>query len=98
MHAPRGLAIQLRDKGSIMGVQFTNVSLETQFIEGDEGGLAEPLYVTALPRNMQTRVRLCIWHATAAACTTSNGLHGAWRALDGAVSDMAEAGGVRCRP
>lgn len=67
MHAPRGLAIQLRDKGSIMGIQFTNVSLETQFIEGDGGGMAEPLYITALPRNMETRVRTFVWHAAAGA-------------------------------
>ena len=57
-----------------MGIQFTNISLETQFMEGDDGGMAEPLYVTALPRNMQTKVRLLVWHAAVGACKTLNGL------------------------
>lgn len=57
-----------------MGIQLTNVSLETQFMEGDEGGMAEPLYVTALPRNMQTKARPLVWHAAAGACMTLNGL------------------------
>lgn len=52
----RGLAIQLRDEGAISGIQFTNVTLETEFRDADEPGGAEPIHVTALPRSTLTKV------------------------------------------
>ena len=48
--------MQLRDEGQISGIQFTNITLETQFVDGDGPGAAEPIYVTALPRTTTTKV------------------------------------------
>lgn len=55
----RGLSIQLRDGGSVENVLFENIDMTLQQYVGDEWGNAEPIYVTALPRNAQTQARLC---------------------------------------
>lgn len=59
----RGMAIQLRDGGAIDDVLFSNITLTTRQYTGRdwlaEWGEAEPIYVTALPRNAQTKVSCC---------------------------------------
>lgn len=105
----RGLAIQLRDKGAISGIQFTNVTLETEFRDADESGGAEPIHVTALPRSTLTKVRSPVgvlgapappWHT----CCTLHGRQGArfvWEQVGTIrnvafvnVSCQAEAGAI----
>jgi polygalacturonase len=46
----RGIALQLRDQGSIDGVIISNVVIETRLFEDHWWGKAEPIYITALPR------------------------------------------------
>lgn len=53
----RGLSISLRDEGSVEGVQFTNISVETIFYERYWWGAAEPIHITAMPRDISTAVR-----------------------------------------
>lgn len=53
----RGLAIAVRDEGSVSGVQFTNISVEALFFERSWNGAAEPIHITAMPRNVGTKVR-----------------------------------------
>ncbi len=52
----RGLAIQLRDGGDVENVLFANCTVETRLFSPHWWGRAEPIYVTALPRNEATRV------------------------------------------
>lgn len=52
----RGLSIQLRDKGNIENVQFSNITIETRRFDDKWWGCAEPIYVTAIPRNNETQV------------------------------------------
>ncbi|GAB4167924.1 MAG: glycoside hydrolase family 28 protein [Terrimicrobiaceae bacterium] len=52
----RGLAIQLRDGGSVRDVTFERITVGTRRFAPDFWGAAEPIYVTALPRNKSTRV------------------------------------------
>jgi len=52
----RGLAIQLRDGGNVDNVMFANCAVETRLFHSLWWGSAEPIYVTALPRNSETRV------------------------------------------
>ena len=52
----RGLAIQLRDGGSVEDVSFERITVGTRRFAPDFWGAAEPIYVTALPRNRSTRV------------------------------------------
>ena len=40
------MSISLRDEGSIEGVQFTNISVETIFYERFWWGAAEPIHIT----------------------------------------------------
>lgn len=54
----RGLAIAVRDEGSVSGVQFTNISVEALFFERSWKGAAEPIHITAMPRTVGTKVRL----------------------------------------
>jgi polygalacturonase len=46
----RGLGIQHRDAGTVEDVLFSNITLETQFHTGNWWGMAEPVYVTSVPR------------------------------------------------
>lgn len=55
-----------RDGGSISGVAFRNVSLSTRLYDPSWWGAAEPIYVTAVPRNASTQVR--IWRGCPPAC------------------------------
>ncbi|BDA42853.1 probable polygalacturonase [Coccomyxa sp. Obi] len=52
----RGLAIAVRDEGSVSGVQFTNISVEALFFERSWTGAAEPIHITAMPRTVGTKV------------------------------------------
>jgi hypothetical protein len=54
--AGRGMSIMLRDQGSVEGVQFTNITVETLFYERVWWGAAEPIYITAMPRTAQGTV------------------------------------------
>ena len=47
----------LRDEGSMEGLQFTNITIETFFYERVWLGGAEPIHLTALPRTVNTEVR-----------------------------------------
>ncbi|EFJ22654.1 hypothetical protein SELMODRAFT_105243 [Selaginella moellendorffii] len=52
----RGLGVQLRDKGNIFNVTFSNIVLSTRLYDPLWWGRAEPIYVTACPRNLSTSV------------------------------------------
>jgi len=52
----RALSIQLRDKGNIENVLMSNIVLETRRFGGPWWGCAEPIYITAVPRNAATKV------------------------------------------
>lgn len=52
----RGLAIQLRDGGHVSNVLFSSCIVTTRLFHEKWWGKAEPIYVTALPRNDQTTV------------------------------------------
>ncbi|KAL4420640.1 hypothetical protein ABPG75_010296 [Micractinium tetrahymenae] len=53
----RGLAIQLRDKGSISHISFSQVSIATKLFDPHWWpGQAEPIYVTAVPRDSSTKL------------------------------------------
>ena len=52
----RGLAIQLRDEGAVEDVLFANCRVETRRFHHAWWGNAEPIYVTARPRNERIRV------------------------------------------
>ncbi len=61
MCACRGLAITVRDEGSVSGVQFTNISIEALFFERSWKGAAEPIHITAMPRTVGSKVcDLCL--------------------------------------
>lgn len=47
----RGLAIQLRDQGTIENVSFTNCVVETRLFHERYWGRAEPIYVTSVARH-----------------------------------------------
>jgi hypothetical protein len=52
----RGLAIQLRDGGSVEDVEFCNIDVGTRRYAPAWWGAGEAIYVTALPRNARTIV------------------------------------------
>jgi hypothetical protein len=52
----RGLAIQLRDRGNVENVLFSSIVVNTRLFADDWWGKAEPIYVTAVPRDEQTTV------------------------------------------
>lgn len=52
----RGIAVSLRDQGSMDGLQFTNITIESLFYERVWWGGAEPIHITALPRAVNTEV------------------------------------------
>lgn len=49
----------LRDHGSIQGLQFTNITIESLFYERLWLGGAEPIHITAMPRAVNTEVKIC---------------------------------------
>lgn len=53
----RGLAIQLRDGGSISDVTFEHVSVSTRLYDPSWWGAAEPISITAVPRTPGGQVR-----------------------------------------
>jgi len=56
----RGIAVSLRDQGSMEGLQFTNITIESLFYERVWWGGAEPIHITALPRAVNTEVSTLI--------------------------------------
>ncbi|BBN14895.1 protein MpGH28.6 [Marchantia polymorpha subsp. ruderalis] len=52
----RGLAFQLRDGGSISDVVFANIEMSTRYYHPSWWGRAEPIYMTACPRDSETVV------------------------------------------
>ena len=53
----RGISLQLRDKGSIENVHFSNICISTRLFQRDSfWGCAEPIAVTVLPRKTDTPV------------------------------------------
>lgn len=52
----RGLGIQLRGKGNVENVRFTNIIIETRRFYDRWWGKAEPIYVTAMNRYEDTKV------------------------------------------
>lgn len=49
-NSSRGLAIMLRDEGNVDNVLFSNITVETRYFHSDWWGAAEPIHVTAIPR------------------------------------------------
>lgn len=56
----RGIAVSLRDQGSMEGLQFTNITIESLFYERVWWGGAEPIHITAMPRAVNTEVSTLI--------------------------------------
>ncbi len=52
----RGLCIQSRDEGDIENVLFSNMTIETQLQPGKWWGAGEPIHVSHLPRNRNTKL------------------------------------------
>ncbi|GLJ22126.1 hypothetical protein SUGI_0415260 [Cryptomeria japonica] len=52
----RGLALQIRDEGSVNGATFSNINITTRYYDPSWWGRAEPIYVTACPRDPHTVV------------------------------------------
>eukprot|EP01095_Lingulamoeba_sp_RSL-Kostka_P016211 TRINITY_DN7842_c0_g1_i1.p1 TRINITY_DN7842_c0_g1~~TRINITY_DN7842_c0_g1_i1.p1 ORF type:complete len:488 (+),score=82.40 TRINITY_DN7842_c0_g1_i1:170-1633(+) len=46
----RGLALQLRDEGNIENVMFSNIEMTTRLYNDLWWGMAEPIYITSVPR------------------------------------------------
>ena len=62
----RGLAIQLRDQGSVENLVFSGFQIETRLFDPHYWGHAEPIQVTAVPRTMaQTDGRRPAWNPEA---------------------------------
>jgi len=56
LRSNRGIGIQLRGKGNIENVRFTNIIIETRRFYDRWWGKAEPIYVTAFNRYERTKV------------------------------------------
>lgn len=52
----RGLGLQIRDGGDVNGVTFSNINITTRYYDPSWWGRAEPIYVTACPRDPSTVV------------------------------------------
>jgi polygalacturonase len=52
----RGLCIQSRDAGDIENVLFSNLTIETELQPGKWWGAGEPIHLSHLPRNPQTKL------------------------------------------
>ncbi len=48
--------MSLRDQGSMEGLQFTNITIESLFYERIWLGGAEPIHITAMPRAVNVEV------------------------------------------
>ena len=72
----RGIALQLRDKGCIENVTFSNLTIDTRLFSREHfWGKAEPVSITALPRTASTQVgyiRNVLFHNIH--CTGENGI------------------------
>ena len=53
----RGIAVALRDQGSMEGLLFANITIESLFYERIWWGGAEPIHITAMPRAVNVEVR-----------------------------------------
>lgn len=53
----RGIAVSLRDEGSMEGLLFANITIESLFYERVWWGGAEPIHITAMPRAVNVEVR-----------------------------------------
>ncbi|XP_078442991.1 pectin lyase-like superfamily protein [Wolffia australiana] len=54
----RGLSMQIRDGGRVSDVTFSNIELRTRYYDPSWWGRAEPIYVTACPREASSRAGL----------------------------------------
>lgn len=53
----RGISLQLRDHGNIENVIFSNITIDTRLFSGKHyWGKAEPVAITAVPRNEETTI------------------------------------------
>lgn len=52
----RGLGLQLRDGGTFENILFSDCIIDTKLNHDDWWGKAEPIYITAIPRNKDTKV------------------------------------------
>ncbi len=52
----RGFGIQFRDEGLVDGVVVSDMTIETRFFDPCWWGDATPIYVTAFPRNAETKL------------------------------------------
>jgi len=52
----RGLGIQLRDSGVVENIIFSDIIIETSLHGPRWWGKAEPIYVTAIPRTLETKL------------------------------------------
>ncbi|MFZ0827754.1 MAG: glycosyl hydrolase family 28 protein [Verrucomicrobiia bacterium] len=52
----RGLCIQSRDAGDIENVLFSNITIETRLQPGKWWGAGEPIHISLLPRNPDTKL------------------------------------------
>ena len=52
----RGLCIQNRDEGDIENVLFSNITIETRLQPGKWWGAGEPIHISNLPRNPDTKL------------------------------------------
>lgn len=70
----RGLAVQLRDSGSIRDVTFRRVQLETRHDDPRWWGAAEPIHISSLPRALFTNLgKVCNISFYDVACTSCEG-------------------------
>ncbi|KAK1288180.1 hypothetical protein QJS10_CPB19g01041 [Acorus calamus] len=51
----RGLALQIRDGGSVNNVTFSNINISTRYYDPSWWGRAEPIYVTSCPRDRTSK-------------------------------------------
>jgi polygalacturonase len=52
----RGLCIQSRDEGDIENILFSNITIETRLQPGKWWGAGEPIHISNLPRNKDTKL------------------------------------------
>jgi len=52
----RGISIQARDEGDVENMIFSNIVIETRRFQGMWWGSGEPIYITYMPRNEQTKM------------------------------------------
>ena len=70
----RGIALSLRDEGSISNLQFQNISITTKLYDRSWPGGAEPIYITAMGRYVHSKachVYLCCINTATGPCNSS---------------------------